>query len=265
MSKKTFNNPDGAEREYTRELLRLSKSLQRDINQLLLPELGNIQRSFNNEIKSDAWDDGLVAIIGEIFRYAGIYSETVISRLPMHFEAVSKFNERQFKMVVKSNTGLEVPNPVSAKGLLGINVFRTEPYLTALAEGWIRENTALIKSIPTKLYQDLEGIIRRGVMGGSSVKQLASEIKAKYGVTDYRAKLIAQDQILSLNADLTRFRLQSVGVKKYIWRTVNDNRVRPDHREREGDLFSWDKPPYDGHPGQPVRCRCVAEPVFEDE
>ena len=28
------------------------------------------------------------------------------------------------------------------------------------------------------------------------------------------------------------------------------------HWEREGQIFSVDEPPEDGHPGEPIRCRC---------
>ena len=48
------------------------------------------------------------------------------------------------------------------------------------------------------------------------------------------------------------------------WRTVGDSRVRTAHRAREGQIFAWDKPPSDGHPGQPINCRCYAEPIIPD-
>jgi hypothetical protein len=59
--------------------------------------------------------------------------------------------------------------------------------------------------------------------------------------------------------------LQSVGVERYIWRSVQDSRVRPEHAEYNGNEYGWDDPPPDGNPGQPVRCRCHAEAVWPDE
>ncbi len=47
--------------------------------------------------------------------------------------------------------------------------------------------------------------------------------------------------------------------KAYKWRTQKDNRVRKEHMEREGKVFNWDTPPFDGHPGEPYNCRCWAE------
>jgi SPP1 gp7 family putative phage head morphogenesis protein len=101
-------------------------------------------------------------------------------------------------------------------------------------------------------------------MAGSSVRTIQKAIMQRVPITANRAKLIAQDQTLKLHSKMSQERLKDIGVTKYIWRTVGDNRVRPHHRDRNGKTYSWNKPPSDGHPGQPVRCRCRAEPVFED-
>lgn len=266
--KKTFNNPDSQEREYTRLLLGYSKRLRADVNSILLPRLGDIKLQFDVESRADTWVDTLDGLIAELARLALEGASVLFQKLPGQYEAISKFNEGQFKMVVKANTGLTLP-PVMpgapSSAILGVNVFRSEPFLKPLADGWVRENTNLIKSLPTRLHPELEGIIRRGVTNGQSVKGMTSMIKARYGVTDYRATLIAQDQTLKANADLTRYRLQSVGVRRYTWRSVGDSRVRPEHAYLNGREFDFDEPPAEGNPGQPVRCRCRAEAIWDEE
>jgi SPP1 gp7 family putative phage head morphogenesis protein len=269
MAKKTtFNNPDSQEREYTRFLLKYSKQLQADVNRVLLPRIDHIIVQFKVETRTDSWIDTLDSLIAELGKLALGAAGAVFAKLPGLYTAISKFNEGQFKLVVKANTGLPLP-PVMpgapSSAILGVNVFRSEPFLKPLAEGWISENTSLIKSLPTRLHPELEGIIRRGVMNGQSVKDIKDQIKSRYGVSDYRAKLIAQDQTLKLNADLTRYRLQSVGVEEYVWRSVQDSRVRPDHAERNGNTYSWKEGPSNGsHPGQEVRCRCRAEAIWDE-
>ena len=47
--------------------------------------------------------------------------------------------------------------------------------------------------------------------------------------------------------------------EKYTWRTQKDRYVRDEHKKREGVVFEWDDPPYDGHPGEAYGCRCWAE------
>jgi SPP1 gp7 family putative phage head morphogenesis protein len=266
--KKILDDPLSQEREYKRLLLGYSKNLQTDVNKLLIPRIDDIVLQYNVEIKKDSWADTLDSIIAELVRLSLVTLDKILPRLSPLFNSISKHNERQFRLVVKSNTGYTLP-PVMpgapSSAILGANVFRSEPFLGPLAEGWIAENTALIKSLPTKLHPELEGIIRRGVMGGQSVSGLKKQIKQRYVVTDSRAKLIAQDQTLKLNSDLTRYRLQSVGVKKYIWQSVGDSRVRPDHVERDGKEYTWEEGAGGEHPGQPVRCRCHAEAIWPDE
>ena len=257
MAKKTtFLPPDSQEREYTRLLLRFSRDMQRDVNSLLIPRIGEIKQSFDREMRGDGWIDDLSALMAVLLQRAGLLSAPLELSLPNIAQSINRHNDRQFQLVVKSNLGKDV-------GSIGVNVFRNEPFLRPLSNAWIKTNTDLIKSLPTRFYPELEGIIRRGVTNGMSVNDIQKEIKARYGVSDYRARLIAQDQTTKFHSQLTVYRLKSVGVEKYIWRSVQDSRVRPDHADRNGKEFSWDKPPYDGHPGQPVRCRCRAEPVWD--
>lgn len=59
-----------------------------------------------------------------------------------------------------------------------------------------------------------------------------------------------------------------MGVTGYIWRTANDNRVRDNHGDLDGQRFTWDDPPMGGgtsedepgHSGSGIQCRCYAEP-----
>lgn len=68
-----------------------------------------------------------------------------------------------------------------------------------------------------------------------------------------------RDSFTSLLSGLNRVR--QADAKAYIWRTMLDGRVRPEHRRREGVRFDWSRPPDDGHPGQAPNCRCHPEPV----
>jgi SPP1 gp7 family putative phage head morphogenesis protein len=48
---------------------------------------------------------------------------------------------------------------------------------------------------------------------------------------------------------------------RYIWRTVGDKKVRPEHATLEGVIRSWDD---DFHPGDDFNCRCWAVPVSDE-
>jgi SPP1 gp7 family putative phage head morphogenesis protein len=59
-------------------------------------------------------------------------------------------------------------------------------------------------------------------------------------------------------------RQRGLGVTHYIWRSLDDPRVRTTHAERDDRLFSWDDRFSDGHPGHGYNCRCSAEPAVLD-
>ncbi|MEH6721116.1 MAG: phage minor head protein [Aurantimonas endophytica] len=59
-------------------------------------------------------------------------------------------------------------------------------------------------------------------------------------------------------------RQQALGIGQYIWRSRDDRRVRPLHAAYDDQVFDWDEPPEDGHPGEAINCRCIAEPFFDD-
>ena len=89
-------------------------------------------------------------------------------------------------------------------------------------------------------------------------------------MTKRKAALLARDQVNRLNGQLDQHRQAQMGVTRYVWRTMEDDRVRPKHADQDGKVHSWDKPPKVGakgerfHPTQDYNCRCYAEPVLED-
>lgn len=50
----------------------------------------------------------------------------------------------------------------------------------------------------------------------------------------------------------------------YIWVTMGDDKVRPEHAANAGLVFAWDDPPSNGHPGNAPGCRCVAIPYYHE-
>lgn len=73
-----------------------------------------------------------------------------------------------------------------------------------------------------------------------------------------------QNVITSYNSVLRQFAIES-GIKKYIWRTMLDDRVRPTHAANEGKIFDLDNPPpHTGHPGTEINCRCEFEFIRDD-
>lgn len=130
-------------------------------------------------------------------------------------------------------------------------------------EVFVEDNVRLIKSIPSRYFDEVEGLVLDAVGKGQRWETLAGLLEERFDVSESRAKLIARDQVGKFYGQLARARQTELGVKSYTWRTMRDERVRDEHAEREGEQFDWKSPPEDGHPGEPVNCRCYAEPDLE--
>lgn len=67
---------------------------------------------------------------------------------------------------------------------------------------------------------------------------------------------------LSFAGLINQLRQEDLGIEGYVWTTQGDHKVRPSHAALEGEVFRWDHPPGEGHPGQTPNCRCRAVPVL---
>jgi SPP1 gp7 family putative phage head morphogenesis protein len=99
---------------------------------------------------------------------------------------------------------------------------------------------------------------------GKRVEDLRDLLRERAAVSESRAELIARDQTLKLNGQITATRQMRAGVERYTWSTSLDERVRPEHAALEGQSFSWLEPPEVGHPGQDFQCRCIAVPSVDE-
>ena len=146
------------------------------------------------------------------------------------------------------------------RAAVGVDVVGSEPWLEGSIDEFTAENVGLIKSIPTRFFDDLETHLKRELADGARWEELAGIVEERYGVAQSRADLIARDQTGKFFGDLNRVRQGDLGIDRFTWRTVRDNRVRAEHEERDGEIYTWQAPPDGETPGEPVLCRCYAEP-----
>lgn len=185
-------------------------------------------------------------------------------------EQVQKSNMRAYKNKSKA-LGKEITRQMS-----------DEAYVGALALDLMNEQVALIKSIPLEAGLRAQKIAFEAVLNGTraeanedTIKELQDQLGLSTEVAISRAKLIAITETARANASINQARAMSVGASQYRWHNSGDEAVRHAHKfykgkKMQGLIFSWDKPPTlddgtKGHPGTFPRCRCFAEPVFDDE
>lgn len=146
---------------------------------------------------------------------------------------------------------------------LAIDVF-AERGMPQRIEAFASANAQLIKSIPSQFFDQISARTVQALRTGERAEDIEGEIRDRYGVSQGRARLIARDQVGKLYGEVNRARQENLGIESFVWRTSEDERVRPEHAELDGQRFRWDAPPAEGIPGEPVNCRCSAEPVLDE-
>ena len=152
----------------------------------------------------------------------------------------------------------------------------------------VKENAALIKTLPKNIADDVTAYVARETMKGRRASDIADEIRMMFPKdTKARAQLIARTQVSMTQTNLVRARAEDLGLDWYVWRACGgnqgDGRTRSSHRHMSGVLVRWSDPPapedlfplrrVDGtpykntlghyHAGQCPNCRCYPEPVVD--
>lgn len=245
-------SPHALERSYERAVRAIEARMRAEVKDYLAGPFKRAQRAEAASAREDARDFAdldfgpLRVRLGRLARGAG-------SRILDQFgRRISAWNKDDLERLIKVDLGAE------------------PPAVRAVLAAWRRENVDLIESISTRLLDDVETVVTDAVRKGTRVETLARQIGERYAVSDSRARLIARDQVLKANADLTRQRHVEAGVTRYVWSSSRDERVRPMHADLEGRTFAWDDPPVTNlrgdrnHPGGDYQCRCVAIPILDD-
>ena len=143
----------------------------------------------------------------------------------------------------------------------------TDAYQDALSAS-IAENVSLIKSIPRRLHERVEGMVSRAFARGSDWGGLYKELIASFRVTKSRAKLISSDQVAKATGNCVRLRQMEVGIKRAKWLHSGGGKTpRKDHQEASGKIYEVERGcKISGEyilPGQLINCRCTCRAIIE--
>ena len=111
--------------------------------------------------------------------------------------------------------------------------------------------------------KDVSYILSKGLIEGTSIKDLTDELIKASNLSRTRAETIAISQTANANGRFARETFKRMKIKKVIWSSAKDKRVRKCHLARNWVSYEVDKGCYsacDGkhlQTGQEVRCRCA--------
>jgi len=189
------------------------------------------------------------------------FSQSAASQM---VEAVGKTNKSRFDKTVNRATGVDLGSVIQAEGL--------EDFIALQ----VNKNVSLIESLPQEYLKSVETIVNNGVASGARYATIEKQIIAKTGSANStlagRIKTIARNEIQTINSQITLRRSEALGITKGIYRTSEDEKVRPCHAELNGDEFEIAKGAWSTkcqkfiQPGiTDINCRCSYSPVIEIE
>lgn len=246
----------------------VAERYQRELDRLIRPMIKAYERELDrimrepDVITQDAStaSRARIALNSLARRFQKLFNEKAPEIADRMLNGVDKHSERDLKQSLKELSG-------------GITL-KTEAIPAALRESMKAatvENVALIKSIPSQYHDRIEGAVMRSIqVGGEGRKTLMDELSNIGGMSERRARLIAQDQTRKATTASNTERAKALGIKKFRWlHSGGGAEPRRSHVEASGKVFSYDNPPRIGDKGEPVlpgyaiNCRCRAVPVIE--
>ncbi|MDR2042849.1 MAG: minor capsid protein [Clostridium sp.] len=275
VSKVVPRYPDSLEREYERVV----NAYMRVFHAALAERLPKLRVLLENGVRADAADDGqqptsVNRTVAEVAAF-GTSLETLFEEISQdlverqglfdlygRIEKLTKLTRKltvaEWKRVVKRTLGIDIMTDYYS----GLK-FRT------LSDKWVADNVALTKTLPQETLGKMKELVKTGYLNGSTGKTIVKQIQEAYGVDKNHALFIARDQTAKLNAQITQEQYRDAGVSGYIWRTMDDNRVRDGHRHLNNKRFKLAEPPIVDaktgrrcHPKEDYQCRCMALPIF---
>lgn len=246
--------------QYNAKLQRMVRAIKRDIDAQLVPLVRSLAPEYVTDSATpttDGWGD----IIAQAIR-----------------SLLTKWTDQRAQAAARSIAGDFVQAVDGrAKRTLGIDVYTGNQQLNDYLQAATLQNAQLIESIPTQYLAQVSNIVMGNMRAGLRPSAIVDTLQQQFGVTQRRAKMIARDQTAKVNGEISSKRQQAAGYSYFRWVTSKDERVRDRHQEiaekvtRYGKgVYRWDNPPLSDKggpiiPGSDYQCRCVAQPVSDEE
>lgn len=262
VPKRKIRYPMGLERDYAK-LLTAYVARKMKVVAAFIPEMKTALQSSNTTGHINL----VIDQIGQAMENADVLTGTMQKMARLVETHTEKETDAEFRSVFSLSAPL-LPGPLKSQPVTDVErQDAAAPDLEELKRAWVDQNLDLIRSIDgetlARIKQRLNDAIIYNSNAAALTKFLAEAIQDIAHNETNRAVLIATDQIGKLHGRMSQYRQEQAGITHYIWETAHDSRVRPWHRTRQGKKFAWSNPPPDGHPGIPIRCRCVALPVID--
>lgn len=264
----------------------VTPAVMRDVFRELLQELPELlasvarERGDRNEPHLDALEacclddaDRLLAWQARIDADEGKRVRAHVARAKERMRAsvsTAKIEQLADEFAAKTSTFQRVQLNRQTQAAFGMDIFTGDKGMRTRLTNFATENVSLIHGITDDVATRVEKLVTRSLTSAKLHTGLAKDLEKAFGFPERRAKFIARDQVGKLYGQINAARQQELGVARFTWRTVGDTRVRDEdepennHVDLDGKVYTYTDPPFGMLPGEPVLCRCWAEPYLDD-
>lgn len=123
--------------------------------------------------------------------------------------------------------------------------------------------TYLTQQIKNAKQSSLKGIVRdlkTRRIKNASYDDIVKYLEAKKATLDARLNYLIDNNAHQLQEEFKSITYQKLGIDKYEWQTMEDDRVREEHVQKNHKIFNFSDVP---RPGEEHGCRCVAIAIVE--
>lgn len=262
----------------TRDAVRPSVALGAAYRQKLLRLIDEMARSvaYWLERAYRGQDDKIALVAGDGMAYdatAANVLQDLMKRLRRRW--LRRFNEmaKQLAEYFATEAGRrsdEQLKRILKRGGMAVE-FKLTPAVREVMGAIVKENVALIKSIPEQYLGQVEGAVMRSVSAGRDLTSLSKDLRERHGVTRRRAELIARDQNNKASGAIRDVRYKELGIAQAVWlHSHAGQEPRRTHLANHGKSYSvadgWFDPDPKVRrlirPGELISCRCVSKPLL---
>lgn len=215
---------------------RIVPAYSQSLSELVRDDVGDIQYQIE---ETDS------AALRAVLNFRGLFSDWLLDFTSWHF--------RRF------NSNLKYAANVDLNSVLTDNPQET-------MEAIIARNIALVRSVSDQTRERIQDIVYRGLTNRTPVREVAKEIAAATGLARDRSRRIASDQLSKISSSLDESRMRDIGINSFKWNHSDKKNFRPEHKARDGKIFSWEDPRIkQDKPGYKPFCGCKAMGVIEGD
>jgi len=200
----------------------------------------------NSILKNEILDE-IALVIGIFERIYKRKSKKIEKIVRSFVNAVKRIHEKRFKAGLKKEE-IEIKERYSED-------------VKEAVKRRIEYNVSLIKSANERAKAKLKEALFRNLELGNPEAIRDIVFRELRGYSN-NLELIARDQTLKFSKDLTKVKAKKMGVTQYVYRTSQDEKVRPTHARLNKRIFDLEEDNEGNKRLIEINCRCHREIIF---